>query len=68
MCIGVLPAYMSVHLVYALPVEARRRTQIPRDWSYKVVVSHHGVLGIDSVSLGELAVLFSGSSRLLTIC
>lgn len=60
MCTGLLPAYMSVHLRYALPVEARRGIQAPRGLELQMVVSHtYWVLGIDSRSLEELVGLLT---------
>lgn len=34
-CMGVLPAYMSVHCVCTVPMEARKECQVPCNWSYR---------------------------------
>lgn len=47
MCVGVLPACISVHHVHSLPTEARIRHRISKYWNYRQVVSHYLVLGIE---------------------
>lgn len=52
-CVGVLPACMSIHQVYVLPTQARSECWIPWDWSYSVSASVHELLGIESRYSGK---------------
>lgn len=40
MCMGVLPVHMSVYLIHAISVEARKGHQLPLESELEVVVSH----------------------------
>ena len=46
---------MSVHIVSAVPTEARRGRQIPLELELQVVVSHHVGAGIKPGSSGRAA-------------
>lgn len=50
MCVGILPACMSVHYMYAVPSEARRGHQIPLE-PYRCWESNQGPLGNQIVFL-----------------
>lgn len=57
LCMGVLSARMSVDRLYAVPTEARRRSRIPWNWSYRSLWAVLWVLGINSDPLEEQLVL-----------
>lgn len=42
MCVGVLPACISMSHMYAMPTEVRKGYQIPRKWSYRQLRDIYG--------------------------
>lgn len=61
MCMGILPAFISVHHMYALPKNFRRGHQIPLELEIQITVSHS--IGAENLNPGFL----EEQSVLLTI-
>lgn len=49
-CLGVLPACVLMHYFHSVPIEARRRYQIPWNWSHRWFWANMWVLGIGTGS------------------
>ena len=55
MCMGILSAHMPGSRVWAVPVEARRKCQIPQDWSDRWFPCHVGVRNRAQASEGTVS-------------
>lgn len=52
---GVLPPFVSAHLVCAVPEEARRGHQFLWNWDYRQLLADMWVLGTESMSSERVA-------------
>ena len=64
MCMGVLSAHMPVHHVWAVPVEARRKCQIPLGLELQMVLAAMWVSGTEPSPLKEQSVLVTSEPPL----